>query len=182
VTLVLTVVVCAAALYAFQYWRSHRPIVATNAPLTTKPFPAARPTTQRASPGVPNPVVARPAPTTPQAATPGTPPTSVALTSPQAANGSAAVHVVVTAKEACWARIIADGKVLFAGVLNPGETRTVSAATEVNLRAGNAAGLAVKLNGNDVPPLGPEGQVRTMSLTPTGAHVIAPNPEVSEPL
>jgi cytoskeletal protein RodZ len=165
VTLVLTVVVTAAALYAYQYWKSHR---------TVKTQMASR---QAAA----QPVTRKPA-TAPSAAPVKVNLPAAALNSPQAATGAAAVRVQITARAACWTRITADGKVLFAGILNAGETRLVNAASEINLRAGNAAALAVQLNGNDVPPLGPEGQVRTVSLTPAGVHVIAPTPEVSEPL
>lgn len=93
------------------------------------------------------------------------------------------VHVVVAASETCWTRITADGKVLFAGILNAGETREVDAASVVDLRAGSAGALNVKLNGNDIPPLGPKGQIRSVTLTASGAQVRTPIPEpLSEPL
>jgi cytoskeletal protein RodZ len=167
VSLVLTMVVCAVALYAYQYWRSHRPLIATP-PIAARQAPLA--------PASPRPTASKPSNPAP-AVTP-----AAALNSPQAIAGAASVHVLITAKATCWTRITADGKVLFAGMLNAGETRLVNAASVVSVRAGNAGGLAVKLNGNDVPPLGPEGQVRTVSLTPAGAQVIAPTPEVSEPI
>jgi cytoskeletal protein RodZ len=163
VTLVLTVAVSAAALYAYQYWKSHRTVKTQMAGLQAPAQPATKKPAATPSPlkiNIP----------------------TAALNSPQAATGAAAVRVQITAKSACWTRITADGKVLFAGILNAGESRLVNAASEIDLRAGNAAALAVQLNGNEVPPLGPEGQVRTVSLTPAGAHVIAPTPEVSEPL
>jgi cytoskeletal protein RodZ len=151
ITLLLTIAVCVGALYAFQYWRSHRParVITATAPAVEKPESRAR-AVAAASPAPP------PAPAT-------------------------GVHVLVTAREDCWARITVDGKVLFADILKAGEKRDLNGMSLVNIRAGNAGGLAINLNGKDVPPLGPEGQVRTASLTRAGVQLITPTPEVSEP-
>ena len=105
------------------------------------------------------------------------------MDSPAIGPAGATVHVLLAASDRCWTRITADGKVLFEGVLNSGETRQVNAASVVDLRAGNAGALALKLNGSEIPPLGPKGQIRSVVLTSSGAHVLTPIPDpFSEPL
>jgi cytoskeletal protein RodZ len=173
VTFVLTIVVCAAAYYSYQYWQArrqaaHEPVAAARAPAATPP-PAAKP---QESPPVPAPA----APAPPSAAEPAP------LDSPAVAPGTGGnVHVVVSADEPCWTQITADGKVLFAGTLSSGETKMVNASAVVSVRAGNAGAIKLKLNGNDVAPIGPKGQIRVVTLTPSGAQVRTPTP-VSEPL
>jgi cytoskeletal protein RodZ len=171
VTFLLTIVVCAAAYYSYEYWQArrstaHEPIAAAAVPAATPP-PAAKPQE--------NPV----APAQPEAASAAQP---APLDSPAVAPGTGGhVHVVVTADEPCWTQITADGKVLFAGTLGSGETKMVNASAVVSVRAGNAGAIKLKLNGSDVAPIGPKGQIRVVTLTPSGAQVRTPTP-VSEPL
>jgi cytoskeletal protein RodZ len=142
ITLLVTIAVCAGALYGYQHWRKRTPAVAAATSI------AARKTA---------------------ASVPAPPPPSTG------------VHVLITAQKSCWTRIAVDGKVVFMDILKKGETRDLTAISMVNVRAGNAGGLAINLNGKDIPPLGPEGQVRTAVLTREGVQLIAPTPEVSEP-
>jgi cytoskeletal protein RodZ len=170
VTFVLTIVVCAAAYYSYEYWQArrqaaHEPVAAA----TVRSAPATTPGNQQ--------TVAKP-PENPAPATPEPAP----LDSPAVAPGTGGnVHVVVSADEPCWTQITADGKVLFAGTLSSGETKMVNASAVVSVRAGNAGAIKLKLNGNDVAPIGPKGQIRVVTLTPSGAQVRTPTP-VSEPL
>ena len=175
ITFVLTIVVCAAAYYSYQFWQSRRQAThASIAPATANtawPKAAAPPATPPAA-SQPVSVVAPPD-------VPG--PNPSALDSPQAVGTGGSVHVMVSADEPCWTQITADGKVLFAGTLNTGETKTVNATEVVSVRAGNAGAIKLKLNGSDVASIGPKGQIRVVTLTPAGAQVRAPTP-VSEPL
>ncbi len=157
-TFFLTLIVCGAAYYGFQYWRDWQmQKTATNTPVTA-------PATPPMKPPVPAPLVS------PVAAANSTPANPV----PGAPN----VHVELTANDSCWARITVDGKMLFAGTLAAGDTKTLDASSEVTIRAGNAGAIGLKLNGNAVPALGPAGQIRSVTLTKAGAQVRMPSPEV----
>ena len=135
-TFLFTLGLCGLAFYGFQHWSFRRaqpvnqstthaaaPQAAAQKPVTPAPV-RAEPVTPAANP------VAEPTPTPPEASPAAAAP--VALTSsrlaPQATPG---VHVELTANQACWTRITADGKVLFAGTLAAGESRVVDAASVV---------------------------------------------------
>jgi cytoskeletal protein RodZ len=173
-TFVITIGVCAAGVWAFENWGTVRAHVL--------PSPRKTLVAQVAKSAPPKQPVSKPAETTGPAKQAAVPPPGE-LDSPAIPASGAGVHVLVAASDSCWTRITADGKVLFTGMLNAGESREINAASVVDLRAGNAGALALKLNGSDIPPLGPKGQIRSVILTVDGAHVRTPTPEpVSEPL
>lgn len=183
VTFVLTIVVCAAAYYSYEYWQARRQAAHEPVSAATVPAAAAASTSgnQQAAAkpqeNSPAPAQVQPADAAQPSATEPAP-----LDSPAVAPGTGGnVHVVVSADEPCWTQITADGKVLFAGTLGSGETKMVNASAVVSVRAGNAGAIKLKLNGNDVAPIGPKGQIRVVTLTPSGAQVRTPTP-VSEPL
>ncbi len=86
------------------------------------------------------------------------------------------VQVVVTAIQAAWVQLSADGKTSFTGTLMPNEKREISAAEQVKIVAGNAGGLMVSLNGRPLEPLGPIGQVRVVRLTAEGPQFLPTSP------
>ena len=92
---------------------------------------------------------------------------------PQSAPVQQSVQVVVKASQATWVSLAADGKAFFAGTLKANETREVSATEQVKLVAGNAGGLIVSLNGRELEPIGPQGQVRVVRLTASGPEFLA---------
>jgi cell division initiation protein len=66
--------------------------------------------------------------------------------------------VKLSAARPCWIRLVVDGKAE-TRVLAQGEELVRGAARYVELRAGDAAALAVEVNGSRLPPLGRTGQV-----------------------
>lgn len=160
VTFLLTIAVCGGAYYLYQRW----PLIQRSV------HSAAQPTASVVAKTAPQPAAPETKKETGQVPSPATAPAAAA---PDTSN----VRVALTAIEPCWTRIIADGKTLFAGLLAAGEHKTVDANETVTIRAGNAGGLELKLNGDDVPPLGPKGQIRTITLTQAGAQVRTPTPE-----
>jgi cytoskeleton protein RodZ len=152
-TFVLTLLICAAAFYGFQFWRAHR-----------------------GAPATPPPIAKSAAPIPSEAAVPP-PSTSSAPAAKQIAVSSSNVHVTLSAADICWTKATADGKTLFAETLAAGDTRTIDAATVVTIRAGNASALAIQLNGKEIPPLGSKGQIREVTLTPAGAQLRTQAPE-----
>jgi cytoskeleton protein RodZ len=97
-------------------------------------------------------------------------------------SSDAPVQVSLTAREAAWIQVSADGKPTFTGTLMPNQTKAVSAAGQVRVLTGNAGALTISLNGRTLESLGPTGQVREVRLTaegpqfPSKAHQPEPDP------
>ncbi|MGA3257487.1 MAG: RodZ domain-containing protein [Bryobacteraceae bacterium] len=141
-------------------------------PAPVQPPPAAATTTA----GTVAPAAATAAP--PPAPQPGVPQPLVPDTAPL---GTEAVQVELVAKEQVWVRVQRDGRSIFQGELQPNEIRTVAADNEITLRLGNAGGVTILLNGKQIPPPGPEGQVRTVQLTSGGFQIVPPEAPAPEP-
>lgn len=58
-----------------------------------------------------------------------------------------------------WLQVEADGKVVFSGILMPGDHRTWTATKSVMLWSGNAGNVQITYNGRALGPLGPAGKV-----------------------
>jgi cytoskeleton protein RodZ len=82
-----------------------------------------------------------------------------------AADGS--TRIVLRANTDSWIQVRAsDHSVLFTGVLKPGESYRVPDRAGLSMRAGNAGGLDVMVDGKPAPSLGPIGAVRNVALDP----------------
>jgi hypothetical protein len=92
------------------------------------------------------------------------------------------VQVILTAHEATWVQVSADGQTAFVGILQPNDTRSIAADDQVKILTGNAGGLDISLNGKPLDPIGPTGQVRTIRLTAEGPQFVQKNPPASSPL
>ncbi|MBM3786378.1 MAG: DUF4115 domain-containing protein [Acidobacteria bacterium] len=84
------------------------------------------------------------------------------------------ISLNIEATEKTWIEVAADGKRIFAGILEPGETKTISSAQRTRMVVGNAGGIAVRNRGRDIGPIGPRGQVRTVNITADGVEISAP--------
>ncbi|MCS7024956.1 MAG: DUF4115 domain-containing protein [Bryobacteraceae bacterium] len=97
------------------------------------------------------------------------------------------VNLAISSKEDTWVRITTDGKVVLARVITPSEPVVTAVANEnAKVLLGNAAGVIIRFNGNDIGSIGPRGQVRTVEFTPSGFQILQPPPKsppagVSEP-
>jgi len=71
----------------------------------------------------------------------------------------------VKVEQRSWVRVMLDGRVVLEGVFEPG-TQRVFAGRTATVRAGNAGGIVVAINGKDQGTLGPLGDVveRTFTL------------------
>jgi cytoskeleton protein RodZ len=99
--------------------------------------------------------------TAPTATTPSTQPQAVSQTA--AAQGP----VVLTATAPAWIEISDQGKSLFQGELQPGQSYTVPAtATAPMLKAGKPESLKITVGSATVAQVGPPGRVTTVSLAP----------------
>jgi formylglycine-generating enzyme required for sulfatase activity len=90
----------------------------------------------------------------------------------------ARVQVQLTALEPAWVLARADGKYLFSATMEANATRTFEASSEVWLRLGNAGAVSIVLNGKAIGPVGPTGQVRTVTLRADGFEIVPPKSDV----
>jgi len=69
--------------------------------------------------------------------------------------------VAITAKftEQCWTSIAADGKIIYEGTPQSGDTFTWNAQKNITITAGNAGGIDLTYNGQSVGKLGAKGEV-----------------------
>jgi len=89
----------------------------------------------------------------------------------------------LTATEATWVSVEADGKIVFSGILQPSESRTIDGKF-AKLITGNAGGLSVEFHGKSIGAVGDRGQVRVVVFSPDRfefAQAQAP-PRASRPL
>lgn len=162
--LAAVVVVCSG----FYAWWNRAPQAVASAhsvPTSAAPQADARPVFQA-------PAVAPPAP-----------PAAIARTSAGTADSNAADstpadpnHVVLnlSATEKTWLSIVSDGKVIFSGVLEPSQTKTLRGIDVAKVRIGNAGGLEIQWNGKTIGPIGPRGQVRVVVFTPENFQILSP--------
>lgn len=94
------------------------------------------------------------------AATPRQVPVGTSGTSPT--NG---LHLVVAPTAPCWMQATTGGNRLFAALLNPGDRRSVGAASEVTLRIGDPAACAFTINGKPARIPGAPAQATTVVIT-----------------
>ena len=65
----------------------------------------------------------------------------------------------VDARQNCWLQVIVDGQEQFIGILSAGDYKTFEALQTIDLKAGNAGGIDLNLNGQPLTALGAAGQV-----------------------
>jgi cytoskeletal protein RodZ len=81
----------------------------------------------------------------------------------------------ISATEKTWIEITADGKRIFMGVLEAGQTQTMRTSESARMVVGNAGGITVQKAGRDIGPIGPRGQVRVVRLTKDQVEILEPN-------
>ncbi len=84
-----------------------------------------------------------------------------------------------SATEETWLSITSHGKVIFSGILQPSESRTLKGGEVATMKIGNAGGVDIQWNGKSIGPIGPRGQVRTVRFTRQDFHVISPEDQQS---
>jgi cytoskeletal protein RodZ len=91
------------------------------------------------------------------------------------ANG---VVLKLSATERTWLSISSsDGKEIFAGILQPSESKTLTGLDRATMKVGNAGGIEVLWNGKVISPLGTRGQVLTIRITPEDFEIVPPPPK-----
>ena len=111
-----------------------------------------------------------PQPAASQTATPAPTETATPSPSPSPSPTYEGVNLILTFEDASWMRVIVDGQKVFEDVVPRGETVTYQGQDTISIRFGNAAGVRVELNGQDLGPQGARGEVKTVTFTPEGAQ------------
>jgi len=78
--------------------------------------------------------------------------------------------IEIQAREYCWVNIVSQDGMDKDFILNPGELFRETLYSDSTMIIGNAGGITLTLNGNVARPLGSQGQVVELSLSPTRYH------------
>ncbi|MEX1177995.1 MAG: RodZ domain-containing protein [Nitriliruptor sp.] len=78
------------------------------------------------------------------------------------------VELFLALEDESWMRVTVDGTVVFEQVADEGETLPFSGEENVTVRFGNAGGVRVEFNGEDLGAPGASGDVVEVSYTPDG--------------
>ncbi len=97
----------------------------------------------------------------------------VAQASVQTGEASGVV-LKLSATEKTWLSISSNGKEIFAGILQPSESKTLTGLDRATMKVGNAGGIDVLWNGKSISPLGTRGQVLTIKITPQDFEIVPP--------
>ncbi len=74
--------------------------------------------------------------------------------------------VIITATEECWVHSNADNTDTRQFSLRKGDTFALTFTKSLELKLGNAGGVRIRYNGQDMPAPGQSGQVRTLTFPP----------------
>lgn len=170
-SLALVIVVCSGIYTFWQRYELQRAELAKSSPHPAAPAAVLPPKHA--------PAAAQPAPEPPKTeATPGVTPEATQAVTPPAMQVSTppagAVQLIVKATELSWVGVWQGERLLFADVIQPGESRGFGAEDRLRVRFGNAGGVQVQWNGQTIPPTGPRGQVRTVDFRTDGYTVVLP--------
>ena len=80
--------------------------------------------------------------------------------------------VLLALEEQSWMRVTVDGAVVFEQTVPAGETLQFQGEQEVLVRLGNAGGVRVQFNGEDLGAPGGRGEVVTVQFTPEGHEIV----------
>ena len=191
--LIAFVLVMAIASLIYTFWQRSRtaskPETAPAAEVHRLPEPASR--SEAAGTGAPAAAPRSPAAQTeaaqPGAATqaPGSPEpagqSQIATAVPEVASSvpageTAGIRLQVRATREAWVRVIADGKTIYIGTLQPNQSKSFDGKAQMNLRIGDSGAAEITWNGRPVGEIGPSGQPRSVRFTPEGFKVLTPAP------
>jgi cytoskeleton protein RodZ len=89
---------------------------------------------------------------------------------------AASFTLVIRASENSWVSVVADGQLVTQETLIAPAANTFHASREIDVRVGNAAGVAFLLNGKELPPQGAEAEAKTFVFDAQGLRVPSDSP------
>lgn len=113
--------------------------------------------------------------------TPPTPtPTYQPTATPEADSGNVQVYnrvvLTINVETRAWTRITVDGEVLFTGQADPGMILQYEGLESIEVLTGNAAGLIITYNGQNLGPMGDREEVLERIFTVAGPVTPTPAP------
>jgi len=108
-------------------------------------------------------------------------PASARVTAAKPEGFPVTMRVAFTASEPVWVSIKSDGTRTYTGTIEVQESKQFDASRKMTVLVGNAGALQISLNGKNVGPIGPRGEIRLLVLTPQGAHVVPRTPPTPSP-
>lgn len=75
------------------------------------------------------------------------------------------LEMLVTFESSSWIRVTLDGVIVEQGTVMTGETRPYQADERIDLRIGNAGGVRIEINGEDLGLMGSSGEVVEVGWT-----------------
>jgi cytoskeletal protein RodZ len=156
--LLLLAVVVAAGWWVYQWYTGESPLsLLTPAPTSTPTVPAtptSPPTTP--PPEVPTPTVVTPRPSATSTPTPLPPPTA---TPSPTATSPVGVEVTIEVVELTWLEVTVDGELVLEESVEAGNRLSWTALERISCHCGNAGGVIVTVDGEEIGSLGDHGQV-----------------------
>lgn len=89
--------------------------------------------------------------------------------------------LTIEARRASWIRAQVDGRPDPGRLYGPGETRRITGASRVSIRAGDAGAVFIAVNGQAPEALGPDGRVLTRDYVLRATPETSPSPPAAEP-
>lgn len=76
------------------------------------------------------------------------------------------VEIIIVAEQNCWLNVVVDNESEYNAILQAGENLTFTGKEKIYLKAGNAGGIKITYNGEEMPPLGKDWEVKEATYTP----------------
>lgn len=76
------------------------------------------------------------------------------------------VNLRIIGKELCWVRATVDGELIPDTMLQPGEVKEIQAQESIQLHLGNAGGVQIEYNGEDMGVPGDRGDTLRLEFPP----------------
>jgi len=93
----------------------------------------------------------------------------LAISTPNAASSNQPqevqpLEVSLELRKQSWLQVKADGKIIFEGILQKGDKKTLKATKELTVRSKNAGAVLISANKKQAKPLGEDGEVKEVTL------------------
>ncbi|MFC1624537.1 helix-turn-helix domain-containing protein [Candidatus Omnitrophota bacterium] len=95
-------------------------------------------------------------------------PRNIKVSAPKKIAKKEFVQLEIEARYNTWIRVVGDGKLLFGGVLRKGSKDIWQAKEKIKLELGNAGGVRLKINEEDIGSLGRKGEKKEVIITKDG--------------
>lgn len=86
------------------------------------------------------------------------------------------INLQIHVREDSWISIAADGKEILRGTMVAAAEKSVHAAREIVVKAGNVGAIDFEFNGKKLPSQGDTGEVKTLIFDASGAHAMPSQP------